>query len=52
MANTVGRLKPVMGLQARAALTMDELATTDDTGLRTEFPDLPCTPVSAVVAAR
>ncbi len=52
LANTVGRLKPVMGLQARAALTMDELATTDDTGLRTEFPDLPCTPVSAVVAAR
>jgi NADH dehydrogenase len=51
MANTVGRLKPGMGLQARAALAMDELPTTDDAALRTEFPDLPCTPVSQVVAA-
>ena len=51
MANTVGLLKPEMALQARAALAMDELPTTNDTALRNEFPDLPCTPVSDVVAA-
>jgi NADH dehydrogenase len=51
MANTVGLLKPEMALQARAALAMDELPTTNDTALRNEFPDLPCTPVSQVVAA-
>jgi NADH dehydrogenase len=51
MANTVGLLKPGMALQARAALAMDELPTTNDTALRNEFPDLPCTPVSQVVAA-
>lgn len=52
MANTIGLLKPEMALQARAALAMDELPTTDDAELRDEFPDLPCTPVSQVVAAR
>jgi hypothetical protein len=51
MANTVGLLKPAMALQARAALAMDELPTTSDTELRDEFPDLPRTPVSEVVAA-
>ena len=51
MANAVGLLKPALALQARAALAMDELPTTSDEDLRTEFPDLPCTPVSAVVAA-
>lgn len=51
MANTVGRLKPGMALQARAALAMDELPTTHDEELREECPDLPCTPVSEVVAA-
>ena len=51
MAKTVGLLKPGMALQARAALAMDELPTTNDTVLRNEFPDLPCTPVSQVVAA-
>jgi uncharacterized protein YbjT (DUF2867 family) len=51
MANTVGRLKPQLGRQARAALAMDELPTSDDTALRAEFPDLPCTPLSEVVAA-
>jgi NADH dehydrogenase len=50
MANTVGLLRPALALQARAALAMDELPTTDDSELRTEFPGLPCTPVSAVVA--
>jgi uncharacterized protein YbjT (DUF2867 family) len=51
MANTVGRLKPGMGLQARAALAMDDLPTSRDAELREEFPDLPRTPVSQVVAA-
>ncbi|GAA4407484.1 hypothetical protein GCM10023168_23580 [Fodinibacter luteus] len=51
MANTVGLLKPDMARQARAALAMDELPTTDDTELRTEFPELPRTPASRVVAA-
>ena len=51
LANTVGRLRPEIALQARAALAMDELPTTNDAALRTEFPDLPCTPVSQVVAA-
>ena len=51
MANTVGLFKPGMALQARAALAMDELPTTSDTELRAEFADLPCTPVSQVVAA-
>jgi NADH dehydrogenase len=46
MANTVGRLKPAMGRQARAALAMDTLPTSHDTGLREEFKELPCTPVS------
>jgi NADH dehydrogenase len=51
MANTVGLLKPEMALQARAALAMDELPTTNDTALRIELSSLPCTPVSQVVAA-
>ncbi|MFL6081110.1 MAG: SDR family oxidoreductase [Ornithinibacter sp.] len=51
MANTVGLLKPVIARQARAALAMDVFPTTNDRDLRSEFPDLPCTPVSAVVAA-
>jgi len=51
MANTVGLFKPGMALQAHAALAMDELPTTNDRALRIEFPDLPRTPVSQVVAA-
>ena len=51
MANTVGRLKAGRGIQARAALAMDKLPTSGDAALRTEFPDLPCTPVSRVVSA-
>jgi uncharacterized protein YbjT (DUF2867 family) len=51
MANTVGRVKPTMGRQARAALAMDTLPTAGDDALRAEFPDLPCTPVDSVVSA-
>lgn len=50
IAGTVGRANPVLGRQARAALAMDVLATSHDAQTRAEFPDLPCTPVSAVVA--
>ena len=52
MANTVGRIKPELGRQSRAALAMDSLPTSHDAALRREFPDLPCTPVSQVVARR
>jgi NADH dehydrogenase len=46
MALTVGRRRPELGRQARAALTMDQYdmtysATANDA--RTRFPDLPCT---------
>jgi uncharacterized protein YbjT (DUF2867 family) len=50
MANTIGRARPEMGRQARAALTMDELPLADDTAVRAELVDLPCTPVSQVLA--
>jgi NADH dehydrogenase len=50
MANTVGRLRPQLGRQARAALAMDDLPRTSAGALRSEFPDLPSTPVSHVVA--
>jgi len=51
MAYSVGRVRPAIGRQARAALAMDRLPTHQDAALRAEFPDLPCTPVSRVVAA-
>ncbi|WP_328989015.1 SDR family oxidoreductase [Kribbella sp. NBC_01245] len=50
MANTVGRLRPEMDRQARASLAMDNMPTHRSDVLRAEFPDLPCTPVSAVIA--
>ncbi|GEN80421.1 SDR family oxidoreductase [Actinotalea fermentans] len=52
MAATVGRLRPAMGRQARAALAMDVLPPADDSATRARFPDLPRTPVSQVLAAR
>ncbi len=44
MAATVGRLRPELGRQARAALAMDhaDMAFADD-ATRVRFPDLPCT---------
>lgn len=51
MAGTVGRFNPAMGRQARAALAMDIVPTNDDAATRAEFPDLPSTPISAVVEA-
>lgn len=50
MANTVGRVRPPLGRQARTSLAMDDMPTSRDAETRTEFPDLPCTPVSTVVA--
>lgn len=50
MANTVGRLKPEVARQARAALAMDEVPPTDDSATRDLLPDLPRRPVSEVVA--
>jgi uncharacterized protein YbjT (DUF2867 family) len=49
MANTIGRARPALGRQARAALAMDNMPTRHDDALRTEFPDLPRTPASQVV---
>ena len=52
MASTVGRVRPALGRQARTSLAMDRMPTSHDEATRAEFPDLPSTPVSAVVAAR
>lgn len=44
MAATVGRLRPELGRQARAALAMDHGDMTFDGGaVRARFADLPCT---------
>ncbi len=46
MAATVGRLRPELGRQLRAALAMDQYDMTFPTGVngvRTRFADLPCT---------
>jgi uncharacterized protein YbjT (DUF2867 family) len=47
MAGTLGRVKPELGRQARAALVMDHTDLTHDaTGIRQAYPGLPCTPLS------
>lgn len=51
MAATVGRLRPELGRQARAALAMDVLPLAEDSATRARFPDIPRRPVSAVVAS-
>ncbi len=44
MANTLGRIKPPLGRQARAALAMDSGDHTfDASALRQRYPDLPTT---------
>ncbi len=51
MAATVGRLRPELGRQARAALAMDSVPLTfDDDGVRARFPDLPHTSVAELLA--
>jgi uncharacterized protein YbjT (DUF2867 family) len=52
MANTVGRVKPLLGRQARAALVMDRADLTFDTApLHRTYPDLPSTTLAEVLAA-
>ena len=47
MAGTLGRVKPGLGRQARAALIMDSADLTHDgTSFRQAYPSLPCTPLS------
>jgi NADH dehydrogenase len=51
MAATVGRFKPALGRQARAALAMDtEDLAFDATALHRRFPTLPTTTVAEVLA--
>ena len=51
MAATVGRLRPELGRQARAALAMDSFPLTfGDDGARARFPDLPRTSVAELLA--
>jgi uncharacterized protein YbjT (DUF2867 family) len=51
MASTVGRIKPRLGRQARAALAMDRAALTfDTTPIHTLYPELPCTAAADVLA--
>jgi NADH dehydrogenase len=51
MANTVGRVKPQLGRQARAALAMDQVDLTFDTvAIHNLYPELPCTSAADVLA--
>jgi uncharacterized protein YbjT (DUF2867 family) len=48
MAGTVGKLQPELGRKTRAALMMDSVNLTHNaTGIRQEYPDIPCTTLSA-----
>jgi uncharacterized protein YbjT (DUF2867 family) len=51
LAATVGRLRPELGRQARAALAMDTTDLTFDStrDVRRNWPDLPCTQAAVVV---
>jgi hypothetical protein len=52
LAGTLGRIRPEVGRQARAALIMDRVAFTHDaTSIRKAYPDLPCTPLSSCLQA-
>jgi uncharacterized protein YbjT (DUF2867 family) len=52
MANTIGRLKPELGRQARAALAMDRSDLSFDTAsIHRLYPDLPCTALADVLAS-
>jgi NADH dehydrogenase len=52
LAGTLGRIRPEIGRQARAALIMDRVAFTHDaTSIRKAYPDLPCTPLSSCLQA-
>jgi NADH dehydrogenase len=50
MANTIGRVKPQLGRQARAALVMDQIDLSfDAAGARQAFSDLPTTDIKTVL---
>ncbi len=50
MAATLGRVKPQLGRQARAALAMDRTDLTFDGPNRRPYPDVPCTALDDVLA--
>jgi hypothetical protein len=51
MANTVGRVKPQLGRQLRAALAMDKMNLAFDTAkIHNRYPELPCTSSAEVLA--
>jgi NADH dehydrogenase len=51
LAATVGRLRPAVGRQVRAALAMDTASLTFDRSrdVRRRWPELPCTEATAVL---
>jgi NADH dehydrogenase len=50
VANTIGRVKPLVGRQVRAALAMDVTDLTFDSGpIHNKYPDLPCTAAAAAI---
>ena len=52
MAGSLGRVKPGLGRQARAALIMDSADLTHDAAsFRQAYPGLPCTPLSRCLRA-
>jgi uncharacterized protein YbjT (DUF2867 family) len=51
IANTVGRVRPQLGRQVRAALAMDQVDLARDTGAaHSRWPGLPCTSPAEVLA--
>jgi|SRR5579884_272499 len=51
IANTVGRVKPELGRQVRAALAMDQMNLAFDAApIRRRYPELPCTSPAEVLA--
>ena len=52
MANTLGRVKPELGRQARASLAMDQTDLTFDAApIHIRYPDLPSTRAAELLAA-
>ena len=53
MASTLGRVKPELGRQARAALVMDRVDLTHDaTSIHQAYPGLPSTPLSTCLQSK
>jgi NADH dehydrogenase len=50
MANSIGRVKPELGRQTRAAIAMDRNDLTfDATRIRERYPDVPCTALAGLL---